>query len=51
MMEKYSDFEERRQKWYELVDGPLLDHIRTGNQAAVGEIVQEITAADSVYSN
>lgn len=32
MAERFTSFDERRDKWYELVDGPLFDMMRDGRQ-------------------
>lgn len=35
MAERFTTFDERRDKWYELVDGPLFDMVRDGRKAEV----------------
>ncbi len=41
MVERHNSFDERRRRWYKLVDGPLLSKIREGDQAAVQAIVEQ----------
>lgn len=40
---RYPDFEERRARWYALVDSDLLDHLRAGRADLAQQRIKEIT--------
>jgi len=40
---RYPDFEERRARWYALVDSDILDHLRAGRPDLVRQRIEEIT--------
>ncbi len=41
MQERFKAFEERRTKWYELVDGPLFEIIKSGDHQKVDAFLEE----------
>jgi siroheme synthase-like protein len=43
MAERYPDFEERRRRWYALVDSEVLAALKRGDAAAARGIIEEIT--------
>jgi precorrin-2 dehydrogenase / sirohydrochlorin ferrochelatase len=47
MARDHPDFDERRRRWYELVDSDLLDLIRTGSHDAAGKLVEGVLMRNS----
>ncbi|MFK7843781.1 MAG: bifunctional precorrin-2 dehydrogenase/sirohydrochlorin ferrochelatase, partial [Rhodothermales bacterium] len=41
MSEVFTSFTERREKWYELVDGPLFEMVKAGDREHVDALLQE----------
>lgn len=41
MQERFTEFEERRKKWYELVDGPLFEILKAGTQEDVDRFLED----------
>lgn len=50
MAERHADFEERRRRWYELVDSDVLDLIRAGHAEAAHRRIAEITDTEPAFA-
>ncbi len=44
LAERYTDFEERRALWYELVDSDIIDHLRAGRPDLARQSAERIVA-------
>lgn len=43
---RFASFEARRQIWYKMVDGPILEHIKAGNHDAVDALLKSYLGDD-----
>jgi siroheme synthase-like protein len=48
MAARYPKFQERRERWYALVDSDILDLLRAGDEAAARRRVEELTEIDLI---
>ncbi len=51
MSEKFESFNQRREKWYQLVDSPLLEMVKTGNQSEIDRLLEEVIGGVSLPSH
>ena len=50
MSRQFDSFEERRKKWYELIDSPVLNHIKANQHEAAHDVIQRILTTNGIQS-